>query len=159
MNTHAPSLRTGSFATLMALLLVVMTTGCGSLLQRTANLEDDELYLGRDEAFITDAEYLAYAYEQAGYNGVTGSNTLFFETMRGWTGLLVEPATTPFEAARNVRRCDCVQLAVAAAISTPRSVCCVTSLIDMRRKARRMRRLWRSGKRSSLTRVRTTTRF
>ena len=68
MNMHSPSLRTGSFETLMALLLVVMTTGCGSLLQRTANLEDDELYLDRGEEFITDAEYLAYAYEQAGYD-------------------------------------------------------------------------------------------
>ena len=53
-------------------LLAIAASGCGSLLQRTASLEDDELYLGRDEAFITDAEYLAYAYEQAGYDGVTG---------------------------------------------------------------------------------------
>ena len=72
MNMHSPSLRTGSFTTLMALLLVVMTTGCGSLMQRTANLEDDELYLDRGEEFITDAEYLAYAYEQAGYDAAGG---------------------------------------------------------------------------------------
>ncbi len=26
-----------------------------------------------------------------GYDGVTGSNTLFFEVFRGWTGLLIEP--------------------------------------------------------------------
>lgn len=48
------------------------SSGCGSLLQRAANLEDDELYLERGEVFVTDAEYLAYAYEQAGYNDVTG---------------------------------------------------------------------------------------
>ena len=72
MNMHPPSFRAGSFATLMALLLVVMTTGCGSLMQRTANLEDDELYLDRGEEFITDAEYLAYAYEQAGYDDANG---------------------------------------------------------------------------------------
>ena len=56
----------------MALLLVVISTGCGSLMQRTANLEDDELYLERGEEFITDAEYLAYAYEQAGYDAAAG---------------------------------------------------------------------------------------
>jgi hypothetical protein len=53
---------------LLALVTTVATTGCGSLMQRTANLEDDELYLRHGEEFITDAEYLAYAYEQAGYN-------------------------------------------------------------------------------------------
>ena len=52
----------------MAFLTTVATTGCGSLMQRTANLEDDELYLRHGEEFITDAEYLAYAYEQAGFN-------------------------------------------------------------------------------------------
>ena len=68
MNASFPSLRLGSFAALFALLLVVVSTGCGSLMQRTASLEDDELYLDRGEEFITDAEYLAYAYEQAGYD-------------------------------------------------------------------------------------------
>ena len=57
---------------LLSILLVVMTTGCGSLMKRTANLEDDELYLDRGEEFITDAEYLAYAYEQAGYDAAGG---------------------------------------------------------------------------------------
>jgi len=68
MNASFPSLRLGSFTALLALLLVVVSTGCGSLMQRTASLEDDELYLDRGEEFITDAEYLAYAYEQAGYD-------------------------------------------------------------------------------------------
>ena len=53
-------------------LLAFAASGCGSLLQRTASLEDDELYLGKNEAFITDAEYLAYAYEQADYDDVSG---------------------------------------------------------------------------------------
>ena len=65
MNSSFPSLKLGSLATLFALILVVVSTGCGSLMQRTASLEDDELYLDRGEEFITDAEYLAYAYEQA----------------------------------------------------------------------------------------------
>ena len=72
MNSSFPSPKLGSFATLFALLLVVVSTGCGSLMQRTASLEDDELYLDRGEEFITDAEYLAYAYEQAGYDAAAG---------------------------------------------------------------------------------------
>ena len=49
MNMHPPSFRTGSFATLMALLLVVMTTGCGSLMQSTTILEVDVLYIDSGE--------------------------------------------------------------------------------------------------------------
>ena len=75
MNAPFPSLRLGSLATLLALLLVVVSSGCGSLMQRTASLEDDELYLERGEEFITDAEYLAYAYEQAGYDPSAGMDS------------------------------------------------------------------------------------
>lgn len=49
-----------------------------------------------------------------GYDGVTGSNTLFFEQRRGWTGLLVEPAPDKLAAARALRRCPCLGVAVAA---------------------------------------------
>lgn len=49
-----------------------------------------------------------------GYDGVTGSNTLFLEVFRGWTGLLVEPAPPQLAAARQVRRCPCLGVAVAA---------------------------------------------
>ncbi len=48
-----------------------------------------------------------------GYDGVTGSNTLFLEVFRGWTGLLVEPAPPQLTAARQVRRCPCLGVAVA----------------------------------------------
>lgn len=47
--------------------LAIVIGGCGSLTQRVSSLEDDELYLERNEEYLTDAEYLAYAYEQAGY--------------------------------------------------------------------------------------------
>lgn len=47
--------------------LAIVVAGCGSLTQRVSSLEDDELYLERNEEYLTDAEYLAYAYEQAGY--------------------------------------------------------------------------------------------
>lgn len=49
-----------------------------------------------------------------GYDGVTGSNTLFLEMFRGWRGALVEPVATHLDAARTVRRCACLGVAVAA---------------------------------------------
>lgn len=48
-----------------------------------------------------------------GYDGVTGSNTLFFEVFRNWTGILVEASPTQLELAKAVRRCDCLGYAVA----------------------------------------------
>jgi len=48
-----------------------------------------------------------------GYDGVTGSNTLFFELFRGWSGLLVEAAPDHLAQARACRRCRCVGAAVA----------------------------------------------
>lgn len=50
-----------------------------------------------------------------GYDGITGSNTLFFEVFRGWSGLLVEPAPDRLAQARARRRCRCVGDAVAGA--------------------------------------------
>ncbi len=49
-----------------------------------------------------------------GYDGVTGSNTLFFEHWREWTGVLVEPVPSNLARAQQVRRCPCLALAVAA---------------------------------------------
>lgn len=49
-----------------------------------------------------------------GFDGVTGSNTLFFELMRGWSGVLVEAAPRQFAKAQAVRRCACVPAAVGA---------------------------------------------
>lgn len=50
-----------------------------------------------------------------GYDGVTGSNTLFFEVFRGWSGLLIEPAPNPVQQARQVRRCKCLDYGIAGA--------------------------------------------
>lgn len=47
-----------------------------------------------------------------GYDGVTGSNTLFLEVFRGWTGVLVEPVSAQLEAAQAVRRCQCLGVGV-----------------------------------------------
>lgn len=49
-----------------------------------------------------------------GYDGVTGSNTLFFEQYRGWSGLLVEPVPAQLHKARALRRCPCLGLAIGA---------------------------------------------
>jgi FkbM family methyltransferase len=49
-----------------------------------------------------------------GYDGTTGSNSWFFELWRGWYGVLVEPVPAQLLKARDVRRCTCLGLAVAA---------------------------------------------
>lgn len=47
----------------------ILSTGCGPAAGLiTSDLEDDELYLARGEAFTTDAEYLAFAMRQTGLN-------------------------------------------------------------------------------------------
>lgn len=48
-----------------------------------------------------------------GYDGVTGSNTLFFEVFRNWTGILVEPSPTQLKLAKAARKCQCIGSAVA----------------------------------------------
>jgi FkbM family methyltransferase len=48
-----------------------------------------------------------------GYDGVTGSNTVFFEQWRGWTGVLVEPVSANLERAKATRSCPCLGYAVA----------------------------------------------
>lgn len=53
-----------------------------------------------------------------GYDGVTGSNSLFFEMFRGWSGVLVEPAPTQLRKAEAVRRCPCLGYAVAGEAGT-----------------------------------------
>ena len=50
--------------------------------------------------------------EIGGYDGITGSNCLFFELMRGWSGLLIEPSPTYFARAAEFRRATCLQLAL-----------------------------------------------
>ena len=48
-----------------------------------------------------------------GYDGVTGSNTLFFEVFRNWTGILIEPSPIQLERAKAARKCSCLGFAVA----------------------------------------------
>jgi len=51
--------------------------------------------------------------EIGGYDGITGSNCLFFELIRGWSGLLIEPSPTYFARASEFRRATCLQCALA----------------------------------------------
>lgn len=53
-----------------------------------------------------------------GYDGVTGSNSLFFEIFRGWTGVLIEPAPTQLRKAEAVRSCPCLGYAVSGTAGT-----------------------------------------
>jgi len=53
--------------------------------------------------------------EIGGYDGITGSNTLFFEMMRGWVGVVVEPVARHHEKAAGFRRARCIRAAVAGA--------------------------------------------
>lgn len=53
-----------------------------------------------------------------GYDGVTGSNTLFFEVFRKWSGILIEPAPTQLRLATAARNCPCLGYAVAGAAGT-----------------------------------------
>jgi FkbM family methyltransferase len=48
-----------------------------------------------------------------GYDGITGSNTIFFEKWRGWTGALVEPVEAQISKASAIRSCPCLGYAVA----------------------------------------------
>lgn len=50
--------------------------------------------------------------EIGGYDGVTGSNCLFFEALRGWDGLLIEPSPALHAEAAKSRRCPCFRIAL-----------------------------------------------
>jgi len=52
--------------------------------------------------------------EIGGHDGITGSNCLFFELMRGWSGLLIEASPVFHAQASALRRCPCLPVAVAA---------------------------------------------
>lgn len=52
--------------------------------------------------------------EVGAFDGVTLSNTWFFEHRRGWSGVCVEPQPAAFERLQRERSCVCVRAAVAA---------------------------------------------
>ena len=57
---------------------VMLLSGCSISSNFTSSLETDELYLSLGEEYITDAEYIGYAYEYSGYDddyGYSESNS------------------------------------------------------------------------------------
>ena len=50
--------------------------------------------------------------EIGGYDGVNGSNCLFFERHRGWSGILVEPSPRLYAKAAASRDCPCLNVAI-----------------------------------------------
>lgn len=88
---------------------------------------DCERFAGRRAHFFSQAGQDAFLDEKVfngkrngtfveigGYDGLTGSNCLFFELMRGWKGLIVEPSPTYHAACAAFRRSTCLKLAVGA---------------------------------------------
>ena len=47
------------------------------------------------------------------YDGLTSSNTLFFEKFLGWKGVCIEPDAAQFAKLLTFRSCDCVQACIA----------------------------------------------
>lgn len=64
----------------------------------------DQLFKGKEGGVFADI---------GGYDGLSGSNTLFFEQRRGWTGILVEPVPAQLAKAQRARKCLCMPYAVA----------------------------------------------
>ena len=66
-------LRNTWFIYLFSACVALLFSGCASIPNMGA-LENDELYLSRGEEFVTDAQYLAFALEEAGYEEESGSD-------------------------------------------------------------------------------------
>jgi FkbM family methyltransferase len=69
--------------------------------------QDRQLY----ERFFKDRRGGVFV-DVGAYDGVTFSNSLFFERFMGWTGLCVEPLPAAFAQLRAARACHCEQVCV-----------------------------------------------
>ena len=73
-------------------------------------------YSQQQEDVFLHEKYLNYPYgffiELGGMNGVTFSNTLFFEESLSWTGVLIEPTDQFFEMEKNRPNCHNFNFAV-----------------------------------------------
>ena len=68
MNRSFPTFFSTSAAWISVLGLTMTMASCGGAYRQASALEDDELYLSQGEEFLTDEEYLSYAFEQAGFS-------------------------------------------------------------------------------------------
>ena len=50
--------------------------------------------------------------EMGAYDGINGSNSYFFESFRGWTGLCVEPIKSAYESLCKSRKCHVENCAI-----------------------------------------------
>ena len=80
MTRSFPTFFSTSAAWISLLGLTMTMASCGGVYRQASALEDDELYLSQGEAFLTDEEYLSYAFEQAGFSG---SEELDMDTRAG----------------------------------------------------------------------------
>ena len=68
MTRSFPTFFSTPAAWISLLGLTVTMASCGGAYRQASALEDDELYLSQGEEFLTDEEYLSYAFEQAGFS-------------------------------------------------------------------------------------------
>ena len=68
MTRSFPTFFSTPAAWISLLGLTVTMASCGGVFRQASALEDDELYLSQGEEFLTDEEYLSYAFEQAGFS-------------------------------------------------------------------------------------------
>ena len=68
MTRSFPTFFSTRAAWISLLGLTVTMASCGGAYRQASALEDDELYLSQGEEFLTDEEYLSYAFEQAGFS-------------------------------------------------------------------------------------------
>jgi FkbM family methyltransferase len=92
-------------------LILVLIVLCGS----TSCKQDDRIFYGqyKQDAFVyhaffenkTDGVFV----DIGAHDGISLSNTYFFEKNMGWTGLCVEPIPDIFQKLRRNRTCICVE--------------------------------------------------
>jgi FkbM family methyltransferase len=65
------------------------------------------------ETFFKSKDGQGYFVDVGAYDGVTFSNSLFFERHLGWSGICIEPLPAAFEKLRGCRTAVCLNCAVA----------------------------------------------
>ena len=93
------------------LLFLFCCTAFGTLSATYYSQVGQDKYV--NEQFFKDSKNGVFV-DIGAYDGVTGSNSLFFEKELGWTGLCVEPMPESYEKLKKERTCFCIEGAVAA---------------------------------------------
>lgn len=89
------------FGTSLGWLVIFNTLGASEL----ATFLNKEIFKNKTNGVFVDI---------GAYDGVTASNTAFFEKSLGWTGVCVEPLSTVYKKLTQNRSCVCVAGAIAA---------------------------------------------